>query len=357
MHIPESWYFPRGRHRIDHPISWSRLPEFDIGIAFLQEKRYWGHQNWWAIAVRIGDEIKYWPVMGQSVFTSTPGSTTTVTSDATWSNWNNTVECIGAGSVAAIGASSTTSGGGGGGGAYTKIFNMQIANPGTTQFFVRPGAVPAAAGTAGDAWLTQTAPGTTFPAAAQVGLGARGATPIASTTTATGSNGGAGASFYANPSTGALHTSGGKGGNAGAANSRGGAGGGAGGEDGDGISPADSTSAAQPGGAGDAGIDGGGAGGPAGNGAGANGSPGKNINSIVPVGSGGGGGGGNAAGSTGGAGGLYGAGGGGGGRNTGTAGAGAQGVVVASWQMGGWWVEGIQTPWSPPPKGVGGVPT
>src|ERR1043165_2336103 len=264
--IRDSWLPPdwRGRRRIAHPVQWARLPEFDVGVLFIQEKRECGHQNWWHFAVRIGDEIKHWPVMGQTVVTSSPGTTQTVTSDATFNPNCNTVEAIGAGSVAAIGASTSTSGGGGGGGAYSRIFNMSCATPGTTQFFVRPGAVPAAAGTAGDSWLTQTAPGTSFPGSAQIGVGGRGAAAIASNTTSTGSGGGAKASAYTSPATGAITSSGGTGGNAGAANNLGGAGGGAGGQDGDGVTPANSTASAQAGGNGDASK--GGAGGPAGNG-------------------------------------------------------------------------------------------
>jgi hypothetical protein len=334
---PSSWFPPdwKGRKRISHPVNWARLPGFDVGVAFIQDKKNYGHENRWCLYFRKFNEqdVKTFPVLAQTVITSSPGSTQTLTSPIDWNNNNNTVEAIGAGSVAAIGASTSTSGGGGGGGAYQKIVNMTFATPGTTQYFARVGAVPAAAGTAGDSWLTQTSPGTTFPVSAQVGLGARGATPIASTTTATGSAGGAAASGYANPAGSAVSNNGGTGGSAGASNASGGGGGGAGGQHGAGASPGTGPSA---GGNGDGGTsNGGGAGGPAGNGSGANGGRGSNINTVGPTGSGGGGGGGNAGPSTGGAGGLYGAGGGGGGRSNGTAGAGAQGVVVLTWTLAG----------------------
>jgi len=281
--------------------------------------------NYWFLLFREGGRVSYTPVLNQTVITSSPGTTQTITSDSTWSNTVNIVEAIGAGTDAAKGAGNGSSGAGGGGGAYTSIKNMQFATPGTTQAFVRVGADSAPAGTVGDSWLTQTSPGTTYPVSAQVGLGAKGATPLASTTTTTSGAGGASASAYTNPATDAITTSGGASGAAGGTGASGGGGGGAGGDDATGGAGGAGPGA---GGSGNNGIDGGGAGGSAGN-PGTPGGDGLNINRVQ--GSGGGGGGANALGGTGGAGGLYGGGGGGGGRATGTAGVGKQGIVVLSW--------------------------
>jgi hypothetical protein len=42
-----SWLTPmwRGRRRIAHPINWARLPEYDVGIAFIQTKVAHGHES------------------------------------------------------------------------------------------------------------------------------------------------------------------------------------------------------------------------------------------------------------------------------------------------------------------------
>lgn len=361
--IPNSWVTPKwcGRESINHPVNWGILPEFEVGIGFLQEKKPHGHDNTWFLIFRnrVTGETITRPVLAQTVVTSSPGSTQTLTSSATWNNTNNTVCAIGGGADGGIGASTSTSGGGGGGGAFTLIYNMTFATPGTTQYFVRVGAHGIPAGTVGDSWLTQTTPGTTYPVASEVGLGAKGGAPLAAASTATGSAGGASGSAYTNPSTGAIKKSGGTGGNSGASNSLGGAGGGAGGQNGDGVTPANSTASAQAGGAGNNNQNGGGTGGPAGNNPSAGGN-GTNISAVTGtlVGSGGGGGGANAGPGTGGAGGNYGGGGGGGGRSNGTKGLGIQGAVVLTWDLvWGWDSVGTQNPYIPTPRGAGGSPS
>ena len=163
----ESWLTPqwRGRQRIAHPVNWARLPEFDVGIAFVQAADH-GHENRWYLYVRKFNEadVQAVPVLAPTVITSSPGTTQTITSDATWNNSSNSVECIGAGARGAHGSGTATSGGGGGGGAYTRMDNQSITTPGTTQFFARVGGTTATDGTAGgDSWWTLTSPGTSFP--------------------------------------------------------------------------------------------------------------------------------------------------------------------------------------------------
>ncbi len=362
--MSDAW-FPdwRGRQSYWETPRWARIPEGDIAVGLFRWQRepdsngsLGNFENrWFLLFRRIGeDHVTAIFTLGQTIITSSSGSTQTITSDITWSNWSSTVEAIGAGARGAHGASSSTSGGGAGGGAYTKILNMQFTTPGTTQAFVRVGGVTATDGTAGgDSWLTQTAPGTTFPAAAQIGLGAKGGAALVSATTATGGAGGAKASAYTSPSTGAVTASGGTGGTAGAANNAGGGGGGAGGAAADGANV--TGTAPQAGTPGNGGLSGGGTAGPVGNGAPAAGGAGINISRSVG-GSGGGGGGGNASGSTGGAGGNYGAGGGGGGNTTGIGGQGAQGIVVLTWTP--FWFEfGQSIPAMLTPRGGGGSPT
>lgn len=329
----ESWLTPqwRGRRRIDHPVAWAHLPEFDIGVACVQKRVDHGHENRWYLYFRRFNEadIQGVPVLAQTVHTTPIGSTQTTTSPADWNNSNNSIEVIGTGARGAIGASTSTSGGGAGGGAYSKIVNATITTPGTTTYYWRIGATTATNGSVGgDSWWTLTSPGTSFPTTGTA-VGAKGGAALASASSATGGAGGALASAYASPATGSVKTSGGNGGTAGASNAAGGGGGGAGGKSGNGVNGSGGPGA---GGAGNAGtVNLGGAGGPAGNGAGAAGGAGSNLSTSPTAGSGGGGGGGNASASTGGQGGLYGGGGGGGGRSTGVGGQGRQGVVVLTW--------------------------
>ena len=179
-----SWLKPhwRGRRRIDHPVRWARLPECDVGVAFVQSRAPHGHENRWLLYVRRWNDadVQAIPVLAQTVITSSAGSTQTITSDATWNNSDNSIEVIGAGARGAIGSSNTTSGGGGGGGAYTKIVNASITTPGTTQFFARVGGVTATNGSAGgNSWWTLTSPGTAFPTTGTA-VGAKGGAALAS---------------------------------------------------------------------------------------------------------------------------------------------------------------------------------
>jgi Concanavalin A-like lectin/glucanases superfamily len=323
--LPPQW---RGRQRIAHPVNWTRLPEYDVGIALVQTRADHGHENRWYLYVRRFNEadVRAFPVLASTIITSSPGTTQTITSDATWDNFSNTVEVIGAGARGARGASTSTSGGGGGGGAYTKITNASITTPGTTQYFARVGGTTATDGSAGgDSWWTLSSPGTSYPSLGQTAVGAKGGAALASATSATGGAGGPQNSSY--PSGGGeTRSSGGNGGNAGASATSGGGGGGAGG-----VSPGlNGGTGPGAGGAGNSNAGGGGTGGAAGS-PGIPGNQGINIQASPNVGSGGGGGGGNASPSTGGVGGTYGGGGGGGGRSTGVGGQGAQGVVVLTW--------------------------
>jgi hypothetical protein len=323
----KSWLPPQwnGRQRIAHPVKWARLPEYDVGIAFVQTKADHGHENRWYLYRRRYNEadIQAIPVLASTVITSSPGTTQTITSDGSWDNTANSIEVIGAGARGAHGASTSTSGAGGGGGAYTKITNASITTPGTTPYYARVGGTTATDGTAGgDTWWTLTSPGTSYPVSGTA-VAAKGANALASATSTTG--GGAGQKSNSYPASPAATNSGGAGGNAGASASAGGGGGGAGGPGigSDGNAPIGSGPTAGGNGGGTGGL-GGGAGNP-----GVAGGAGTNIDGIR--GNGGGGGGGNAAPSTGGAGGLYGGGGGGGGRSNGVGGQGAQGVVVLTW--------------------------
>ena len=325
----ESWLTPQwnGRRRIDHPVNWARFPEFDVGVAFVQTKADHGHENRWYLYVRKFNEadVQTVPVLASTVITSSPGTTQTIISDATWNLLSNSIEVIGAGARGAHGASTSTSGGGGGGGAYTRILNTTITTPGTTPMYVRVGGTTATDGSAGgDSWWTLSSPGTTYPTLGATACAAKGGTALASATTATGSTGGQSSGSYP-AGGGELARSGGTGANAGGSNAAGGGGGGAAGQviggNGSGTTGGAGASGGSP-----AGGNGGGPGNP-----GVAGSAGTNIQTGPNAGSGGGGGGGNAGPSTGGAGGLYGGGGGGGGRSNGTGGQGAQGVIVLTW--------------------------
>jgi hypothetical protein len=327
--LPPEW---NGQRRIAHPVNWTRLPEFDVGVAHVQYRVDHGHENRWYLYVRKFNEadVKAFPVLASTVITSSPGTTQTITSDATWNNAANTVEVIGAGARGAHGSGTSTSGGGGGGGAFTRITNASITTPGTDPYYARVGGVTATDGTAGgDSWWTLTSPGTSFPNSGTA-AGAKGAAALASATSATGGVGGDKLAAYANPATSSFKNAGGNGGNgSGVSAAGGGGGGGAAGWSGDGINVAGTGPTA--GGAGNANASGGGTGGSVGNGAGAVGGNGTNIQTGPNAGSGGGGGGANVSAGTGGAGGNYGGGGGGGGRSTGVGGQGAQGVIVLTW--------------------------
>jgi|SRR5215475_6915482 hypothetical protein len=101
MAIPSFWLPPdwRGRRRFVEPINWAHLPEFDVGIALLREKKDYGHKNTWSIYIRPFNDadVKVFPVMAQSVITSSPGATQTITSDSTWNQTSNQIEAIAGG--------------------------------------------------------------------------------------------------------------------------------------------------------------------------------------------------------------------------------------------------------------------
>src|SRR5262245_47153121 len=189
------WLIPdwRGRKRIVHPVD-------DVGLVLIQLRREYGHDNRWYRCARIGREVIGQWVAAQTVITSSPGTTQTITSDATWVQAGSLIEVIGGGASGAHGASTSTSGGGGGGGAYSKIIDVPITTPGTTQYFARVGAgggaTDGAAG--GDSWWTLTSPGTSFPASGTA-VGAKGGAALASSTSATGGTGGASGSAYTSP--------------------------------------------------------------------------------------------------------------------------------------------------------------
>lgn len=313
-----------------HPVNWARFPEYDIGVALVQTRADHGHENRWYLYARRFNEadVASQMVLAQTVITSNVGTTQTITSDATWTNnVNNSVECIGGGAHGARGASTSTSGAGGGGGAYSKIVNVTITTPGTTQYYVQVGKGgtwnTTAPDPAGDSWWTLTSPGTSFPSSGTA-VGAKAGATLAALTTTTGGAGGGAGSAYASPATNSVKATGGSGGTAGASATAGGGGGGAAGTN----SSASAGTGPSAGTAGNNATGGGGTGGSAGSPGGVGGN-GTNIDGTR--GSGGGGGGGNAGPSTGGNGGLYGGGGGGGGRSNGAGGSGAQGIVVLTW--------------------------
>lgn len=70
--------------------------------------------------------------LGTLAFLTTTGSNQTYTSDSTWNNSSNTVECLGAGGSGGVNQGSVGRGTGGGGGAYAAIVNFSFAVPGTT---------------------------------------------------------------------------------------------------------------------------------------------------------------------------------------------------------------------------------
>lgn len=268
------------------------------------------------------------------ITTSSAGSNQTLTSDATWNNSNNTVDCYGAGASGGSKTGSNATSTGGGGGLFSRISNFSYATPGTTTAVVRVGAggtgvVSGSNGNAGgNTWYNASAdPGVGTDNSKCSAQGGQGGNQAASGALA-GGLGGASASSW-----GQTKNAGGAGGAVGASVSSGTTGaGGAAGPNGAGTAGADSTASSfnvqSAGGSGDAGS--GGAGGAAGSNAGSNGTE-------VDASHGSGGGGGGAAISTGpitgGAGGNYGGGGGGAKTtsNTPTSGAGIQGMIVETW--------------------------
>src|SRR5262245_37275388 len=96
----------RGRRRFWEPVHWTRLLDHDVAVGLYRRKTKYGHENRWYLLTRRWDEqdIAQQLVLAQTVITSSPGTTQTITSDATWNNASNTVEVIGGGASGAHGA-------------------------------------------------------------------------------------------------------------------------------------------------------------------------------------------------------------------------------------------------------------
>lgn len=267
-----------------------------------------------------------------SFLVSPTGSNQTLTSDPTWNNSNNTIECIGAGGSGGVAnGAAPKSCAGGAGGDYAKISNFTFATPGTTTATYQLGTGGTAiSGTlvsngnaGGDTWFNSA----TF---AGCSVGGRGGGGGQGNSTATANGGAVG---NGNTSTGTTINTGGRGGNVTTNTGEVGTGaGGAGGLNAAGNQGVDSsgnsTAASTNGGQGDGTH--GGAAGTSGGGTGGNG-----TEWDASHGSGGGGGGNDASLAVAGSGGNYG-GGGGGGTSTSTthpcgSGAGIQGIIVLTW--------------------------
>jgi hypothetical protein len=324
--------------------AWTRkryLDRFD-DVYYVDIPKPFGKMRHWFVRLRFGPI--FFPALTQTFLTSPTGSNQTLTSDATWNNASNTVECIGAGGSGSFGSNASgVSESGGGGGEYQKITNFTFAVPGTTTATYQIGTGGAAQSSTagangsgngiagGDTWFNATA----FPTVGTAcgahggGAGVQNAVPT---------NGGAGGTGgYPNTA----HANGGRGGNVTTSNTIASGGGGAGGPSGAGNTGLDlSSGATRPdGGSADAGS-----GGAAGVGAfatpGGNGGNGTELGDSVH-GTGGGGGGLRANGNAnqvGGSGGIYGGGGGAsqngatsGSSRRATSGAGGQGIIVLTW--------------------------
>lgn len=335
-------------HQVRRRVGW--LPR-GAKLVFVREPQLYGWMNRWFASI-LFDEGQFItiPVLNQVFLTSTPGPPTqTYTSDSTWNNSNNTVECVGAGaSGGAVRASANNVATGGGAGAYSLITNFNFATPGTTTATYELGL--------GGAAITQSASGSTagnnggatwFNSATDPGNGADNTKcsaqgGFAGAVGANPQNGGAGGA--ATSSWGQTKNAGGRGGNSGSFTSVATGGAGAGGPDGAGNQGVDGTGtqSATNGGTSDAGSDAGGTAGAGANGSGAqtggNGGNGTKFDSSHGLGGGGGGArstSNNVTG-TGGSGGNYGGGGGGAivtspTGTTAVSGAGIQGLIVLTW--------------------------
>jgi hypothetical protein len=285
------------------------------------------------------------------VFLVSPtGSLQTYTSDATWNNASNTIECVGDGGSG--GAGNNANGNGAGGGAYALIANFSFATPGTTtaQYEIGPGGAAVTAVGYSGIQNGNSGSGTWF----------NGTTLAGSSVGADFGLFGAG-NYYANgPGAGGLaansigstkYSGGSGGGNPLGENYGSDGGGGAAGLNGagnNGVAESNNTSGTN-GGSGDAGSGGaGGTGSASWTGTPSNATAGGNGTEYGTRGSGGGGGSGMSFDGitpyfgTGAAGGLYGGGGGGGSisgasssSNNVTSGAGAQGLIVLTWTPAG----------------------
>lgn len=253
------------RRDVRRRLGW--LPD-GAEILLIRESHAFGWTNRWFAAFRLFDDGQFItiPVLTQTALTTPTGSNQTYTSDATWNNSNNSVECVGAGASGGTSRGSGTAvATGGGGGGYSKITNFTFASPGTTTATWQTGTHGAgvtnstgnlSGNDGGDSWWNDTA----FPTTGNGKAGAKGGVHgVAGAQPQNGGAGGAAASGYAVNSDGSAGTkqSGGRGGNLTAlANASGG--GGAGGPNGDGVNGTDraSSNGATAGGAGDAGSGG-----------------------------------------------------------------------------------------------------
>ena len=292
-------------------------------------------------------------IYGQLGVTSMPTivdvltSGTTYTVPTSWSNTNNSIECIGGGSGNAYG----TNANGGGGGAYSKVVNISLTSGSTLYMNIGAGGPTSYAqnNQGGNTWVNYSA--NTPPTVIASGVLARGGvmapnSQAASIGTIRYNGGQGGITTYApgggGGGAGGPGGTGGSGSGSGLNNYGGGGGGGAGG----GASAIATVTLNGAAGGNGPGGTGGGAGGVAPNGAGGNGSNGGGGGGSGSYSTGGGGPGGNGStytitawgsgigpGSGGGGGISLGAGGGygGGGGGGGTGGTGAQGVVVVSY--------------------------
>lgn len=299
-------------------------------------------RRWFAVVTFDDEQFLTIPVLSQTFLTSPTGSLQTSTSDITWNNANNKVECVGGGGSGACGHGSANQGTGGGGGCYSAITNFTFATPGTTtyQWEVATGGAAVSLSAAGSL-SGNVGNSTWFNAAADPGNGSDNTKCSAAGGGAGIGAGGAitsgGAGGATTSSWGTTKNAGGTGGGATAAVGKNGlGGGGAGGPTAagaNGVSTAVSTVGSN-GGAADVGGTGAGT---AGTGATSSGNPtgggaGTEFDGSSH-GCGGGGGGGSLVTGPGGSGGNYGGGGGGLYNTTGTqtSGAGGPGIVVLTW--------------------------
>lgn len=297
--------------------------------------------------------------------TNTALSTYTVPSS--WNDASNTIEVIGGGGGAGEGSGGNI-GSGGGGGAYSKSLNIDLSPGATVAIQVGGGGAVTTAGE--DTYFCSSASNCATIGGTAVVAGAKGGGAGTLGTDIDGGSGGAstsgkayagvtengaGSQKYSGGNGGHAGFNGGSGGggaagpygagaNGGNTTSTGGSGGGGNGGGSNGASSGSSSGAAggnnidsSGGGTGGSGANGGAGSDGGGGGGGANnydGGVGGDGIEWTTAGSGGGGGGG-ASGGAGGAGGLYGAGGGGEGDYGGGSAAGAQGIIVLTWEVNG----------------------
>lgn len=307
---------------------------FDDQLYFIRYETKYGWSIRWFVEVWENGQFITIPVLAQDILISNPGSLQTYTSNGSWNNVDNKIECIGGGGSGAINSNGSTTAVvlGGQGGVYAKITNFSFASPGitTAQYEVGIGGVSKngqyvnqAGGDGGKTWFNAASdPGNgsdNSKCSANAGSGGPLPTSVGNGTQATG---GWGQTINAGGAPGSLT-------GRREASGAGGAGGPSGtGQNGSNTNVDDTPTA---GGTGDAGA--GGAGTAAGNPSSAGGN-GTEIDGVRGSGGGSGGswsGGGDA---TSGSGGLYGGGSGGVYAHNGyaaTSGAAGQGIIILTW--------------------------